>query len=624
MEAAADAYQEVSTGFIQALFRPLLIFLSSNSMDNSPTLTDQLANILADVGRPDISESGIVLNTVLFYLSPRLFQLTKCAKQLEAAIRQLADRITDVAIEHCILVTLQPPRASMSALMRRLEIGAEDYTEPAIPSPVRFANTAWHNVEELEGLRRDIWLTLETAYICLLRSSETTNDVTGCDLLSVDLQNLHSSGLMLVQCLVGLTAPFDDIAAIHMTDGFYANGVSDGFEENFEHCNWLKVLDPKLFPQQSSPSDSELSACRTRVALSNFAAGLHFDSITALNLIFAQNARLSRILLAPPSWMTFCFPENCAFFTDVASIYKAFYRIFATCPEHDDYYSALLLPLLQSLSSVECLDVQTQFPLLPNFPAWLSALLDFLGDFLDEIYGRFHSIVLQRLAFDDSLSSERATELLSQFQGIESLVKNLPLPQTPAVWLRVFPEGRLPCSCSFALTASLLEPVEIDSKPCEPTEGDNSNGGSFAVAFKHTLIDCIVDLLSVPVQALPEGLLLFFNNLDKFAKAEGSPLSCFRFLGNHAVTHFLLLAFWWKIGSQTSVWKQRKEAGMNADASDPLWPQKLVMFAVIAYMINSEVQPEMEIELSEICTLFTLALAANVFSRLAVDVKDVL
>ncbi|VDK86819.1 unnamed protein product [Dibothriocephalus latus] len=192
--------------------------------------------------------------------------------------------------------------------------------------------------------------------------------------------------------------------------------------------------------------------------------------------------------------MGFCFLKNCASFTDMASIYKAFYRIFATSPEHDDCYSALLLPLLQ------------------------------------RIYSRFQSIVLQRLAFDDSRSSERATELLSQFQGIEPLVTNLPLPHIPAIWSKVFPEGRLPCGCSFALTKALLEPAEHDHKPCEPTESDNPNGGSFAETFKHTLIDCIVDLRSVPVQALPEGLLFFFNNLEIFVQAEDSPLGCFRFL----------------------------------------------------------------------------------------------
>ncbi|BHF58796.1 hypothetical protein SprV_0100175100 [Sparganum proliferum] len=675
-DAASDAYQEVSASFIQALFRPLLDFLSSKSMDNSPSLTDQLANILADAGRPDSSECDGYLESdyvkrhiermaaaiadflalhatcdllcVVWQTNPvpvtsvvthfdsglenMLFHMTSCAKQLEAAIRQLADRITDVAIEHYILVTLQPPRASISALMHRIETGTGESGWPEPLSPVarwrdsmdalwdifntfcpaglarqmlakvtsqcllflvqRFANTAWHDPEELDSLRREIWLTLETAYICLLRSSETTNDVMGCSLLSIDLQNLHSSGIMLVQCLVGLTAPPDVISALHTTNGFYANGVPEKFEESFDNCNWLKILDPHLFCRQSSHSDSELSMCRTRIALNTFTTGLHFDSITVLNLIFAQDAHLSRLLLAPPSWMAFCVPENCATFSNVASVYRAFYRIFATCPEHDDYYSALLLPLLNSLSSVECLDVHAQFPTLPTFPAWLSALLDFLGDFLDEICSRFQSFVLQRLAFDDSLSSERATELLSQCQGIDSLVENIPFPQTPAVWYTIFPEGQLPCGCSFSPTPALLEPPGTGTEPPASAEGDNRNGGSFTEAFKQTLLDCVVDLLSVPVQAFPEGLLPFFTKLDQLVHTEGSPLGGFRLLGGHALIHFLLLSFWWKIGSQASDGNQKKEAGIETDTHDPLRPHKLISLAVIVYMISSEVHPE--------------------------------
>ncbi|VDM04577.1 unnamed protein product [Schistocephalus solidus] len=246
-----------------------------------------------------------------------------------------------------------------------------DYTLPPPPDDSPSVRVLVSDVHS----PREIWLTLETAYICLLRSSETANDVMGCGPLSVDLQNLHSSGLMLVQCLVGLTAPFDIISAPCLV--IYAESVGDDSPAPDPTSGLLVyVLTPGTV--------GELSVCRTQIALSNFAAGLHFDPIMALNLIFAQNARLSRLLLAPPSWMAFCVPENCANFPDVASIHKAFYRIFATCPEHEDYYSALLLPLLQSLPSLECLDIHSQFPTLPNFPAWLSALLDFLGDSLDE------------------------------------------------------------------------------------------------------------------------------------------------------------------------------------------------------------------------------------------------
>ncbi|VDM00841.1 unnamed protein product [Schistocephalus solidus] len=210
------------------------------------------------------------------------------------------------------------------------------------------------------------------------------------------------------------------------------------------------------------------------------------------------------------------------------------------------------------------------------------------------ICGRFQSFVLQRLAFDDSLSSERATELISQSQGIDSLVNNLPLPQTPIIWFKVFPEGRLPCGCSFSLTPIFSEPTNIASEPSAQTEDENQTAGSFAEAFKHTLIDCIVDLLSIPVQAFPEGLLLFFNKLDQLVQAKGSTLSCFRFLGDYAVIHFLLLAFWWKIGSLAPEGRQKQETGIGTDASDPLRPQKLVIFAIIAHMMDSEVQPAFE------------------------------
>ncbi|VDN97482.1 unnamed protein product [Rodentolepis nana] len=317
---------------VLALFRPLMTFFSGelvNGDEQSPGLALKIVDIM--VGEEDFTNSEtvkkhiekislcisdiLVLRTLCEilcsalqdtnltaingrsitssdYLDEVILQLTQSGKQFDSIIRQLGDRIAEVAIGHSKFFCLDTSsKRSFDELLEALnteyydhstlsteeaqdELSLEKWscfmdeiwktTSSAVPAGLtrqiyarivsevlkfvaqKVANQHLSTSNEISDMSDFIWGALKTTHKLIFRCADSESEILGHGLLSNDLQNIHCSALMLTQCLIVIGGPNEIINRLH-GEGFYSGLENGVFRVSFNPNNWLKIVDPERF-----------------------------------------------------------------------------------------------------------------------------------------------------------------------------------------------------------------------------------------------------------------------------------------------------------------------------------------------------------------------------------------
>ncbi|KAL5113023.1 hypothetical protein TcWFU_009942 [Taenia crassiceps] len=457
------------------------------------TLCEILCSVLQDTSPATVQGKS---SDVIDLLEEVVLTLTQFGKQFDSIVRQLADRITEVAIQHSKFVcndtsSYQPIEKLLKTLGtgefgattsvdQGPEVGLSDwsffmnglwksfcatcpaglarqmYTRVTAETLVHIvhvvANTTLANDDEVKKMTSFIWSTLRETHQLIFRCAETEEEILGQGLLSSDLQAIHSSALMLAQCLVVFGAPKEII------DKVYANGLFSGlrngfFSTPFEPSNWLKIIDPHRFCQASKEVQELLIMFR------HFGSNPYFDPVIALKFAFFDNGRLLKPFLHSPSWVNL--EQSDSDRESIFAVYKACFELFAIADFTNDCYGNILTPLFESAKGLDILDFEGS----SVYPVWFEAFIDFIADSMQPIFEK-----LCDLALDLTIVSEIGANF-------------------------------------------------ITNSACE--EGGLSSGsankilsGSSSSDFTPHCVELINELYSVAMENLPPMLLMFFGQQD--------------------------------------------------------------------------------------------------------------
>ncbi|VDK34482.1 unnamed protein product [Taenia asiatica] len=421
------------------------------------TLCEILCSVLQDTNLTMVHGKSPNVND---FLEEIVLTLTQFGKQFDSIVRQLADRITEVGIQHSKFVcndtsSYQPVEKLLKTLSmgefdatasadKGLEVGLSDwsffmnelwklfcatcpaglarqmYTRVAAETLVHIvhavANATLANDDEVKNMMSFIWSTLRETHQLIFRCVETEAEILSQGLLSSDLQIIHFSGLMLTQCLVVFGAPMEIISKVH-SNGFFS-GLSNGsFSVPFEPSNWLKIIDPHRFCQSSKEAQELL------VMFRHFGSNPYFDPVSALkanwdskaictfiaepqftsnNLTFFDNGRLLKPLLHSPSWVNS--EQSGSDRESIFAVYKACFELFAIADFTNDCYGNILTPLFESARDSGILDIEGSSP----YPVWFEAFIDFIADSMQPVFTK-----LCDLALDRTIVSEIRTNFIA-------------------------------------------------------------------------------------------------------------------------------------------------------------------------------------------------------------------
>ncbi|KAL5966247.1 hypothetical protein TSMEX_006019 [Taenia solium] len=363
------------------------------------TLCEILCLVLQDTNLTMVHGKSPNVND---FLEEIVLTLTQFGKQFDSIVRQLADRITEVGIQHSKFVcndtsSYQPVEKLLKALSmgefdatasadKGLEVGLslarQMYTRVAAETLVHIvhvvANATLANDDEVKIMMSFIWSTLRETHQLIFRCVETEAEILGQGLLSSDLQIIHSSGLMLTQCLVVFGAPMEIIHKVH-SNGFFS-GLRNGlFSVSFEPSNWLKIIDPHRFCQSSKEAQELL------VMFRHFGSNPYFDPFT-----FFDNGRLLKPLLHSPSWVNS--EQSGSDRESIFAVYKACFELFAIADFTNDCYGNILTPLFESAKDIDILSIESSSP----YPVWFEAFIDFIADSMQPIFTKLYDLALDR------------------------------------------------------------------------------------------------------------------------------------------------------------------------------------------------------------------------------------
>ncbi|EUB64830.1 hypothetical protein EGR_00099 [Echinococcus granulosus] len=409
------------------------------------TLCEILCSVLQDNNQTIVNGRS---SNVVDFLEEIVLTLTQFGKQFDSIVRQLADRITEVAIQHSKFVcndssSYQPVEKLLKTLSigdfgpaasadKGAEVGPSEWSffmnalwksfcatcpaglarqmysrvvaETLVHIVHMVANATLTNDDEVKNLTSFIWSTLRETHQLIFRCVETEAEILGQGLLSSDLQTIHSSALMLTQCLIVFGAPTEIISKVHLK-GFFSELRNGSFIVPFEPSNWLKIIDPRRFRQSSKEAQELL------VLFRHFKSNPYFDPLSALKasccfeisilLTFFDNGRLLKPLLHSHSWVN---SEQSGSDRDsIFAVYKACFKLFAIADFPNDCYGNILAPLFESAKGIGILNIESS----PPYPVWFEAFIDFIADSMQSIFK-----MLCDSALDRTIVAEIRTNLM--------------------------------------------------------------------------------------------------------------------------------------------------------------------------------------------------------------------
>nr|CDS34025.1 polypeptide N acetylgalactosaminyltransferase 14 [Hymenolepis microstoma] len=463
---------------VLALFRPLMTFFSGelvNGVEQTPGFALQIVDIM--VGEEDFTNSEtvqkhiekislcisdiLVLRTLCEilcaalqdtnltamngrfitssdYLDEVILQLTQSGKQFDSIIRQLGDRIAEVAIGHSKFFCLDATsKRSFDELLEALT--TEDYGPStlniekaqdelslekwncfmdeiwttlcsAVPAGLarqiyarivsevlkfvvqKAANQNLSTDDDISNMTAFIWDALKRTHKLIFRCADSESEILSQGLLSNDLQNIHCSAMMLAQCLIAIGSPNDIINRLH-GEGFYSGLENGAFSVPFNSNNWLKIVDPKRFYIPSTESQDNS----------------YFDPLSALIIIFYNNGELLKPLLLCTSWKD-AGPSDVNR-RSIFNLYKSCYEIFATAEFGNNCFTNILTSLFESVSDIRILGVEHELP----EPVWIEALFEFIGNRMISIIQKICD-----LAFDRVLITEIREDFVGGLSSVTS------------------------------------------------------------------------------------------------------------------------------------------------------------------------------------------------------------
>uniref|UniRef100_A0A5K3F7C8 HECT domain-containing protein n=1 Tax=Mesocestoides corti TaxID=53468 RepID=A0A5K3F7C8_MESCO len=526
------------------------------------TLCEIMCTVLQDTNLT--SPDGGALN-LIDYVEGIILRLTDCGKQFDSVVRQIADRITEVAINHSKFVSLSPLRPlPVHKLLDALNTG-DFHVVPAVKHRsldlhawTTFMDKLWNtfcstfpaglarqmyarissegllhivqqvanvnpgNDDEHNAVKSFTWSAMKVAHRLIFRCTETEADVLGHGLLSVDLQSIHSASLMLTQCLLCFGAPTDLLSALH-TRRFCAEMDDVLPSSPFELSTWLKVIDHRLFNHPSSETQQVL------VMLRHFGSSPYFDPVTALTLAFTDGGELLKPILHS-EWANAKQSEE--EFKSIFEVYKAFFKLFATEHVANGCYSTILGPLFGRLKHLQIFDLEST----ESYPVWLEALIEFVEDSMQLISKKIHDLALDRV-------------MLAEIKaGI----------------------AKADTTDAVCLSERCQEGI------CPPSEStDDLCGCAFSPGSSIHFVKIANEVFSLAMENLPPDLLAFFGQQDAiFRTADGTYTPC----GGTTALQIILVSI------------KRRITSMAID--DSIEHECCKILSTIVYILNTEVKED--------------------------------
>ncbi|VDM20580.1 unnamed protein product [Hydatigera taeniaeformis] len=323
------------------------------------TLCDILCSVLQDTNLTIVN--GKSSNAVDF-LEEIVFTLTQFGKQFDSIIRQLADRIAEVAVQHSKIICIDTSSYQpVEKLLRALSIGEIDLASSADRRPEV-------GLSEWSFFMNELWkLFCATCPAGLARQMYTRVAAeTLLHIVHVVANSTTKSGDEIKN--MARLLYFFFLLRVH-SKGFFSELKNGSFSMSFEPSNWLKIVDPRRFRQSSKEAQELL------VMFRHFGSNPYFDPVTALKLTFFDDGELLKPLLHSSLWVNS--EQSCPDRESIFAVYKACFELFAIADFKNNCYGNILAPLFES-KDIGALAIESSSPYL----VWFEAFIDFIADLM--------------------------------------------------------------------------------------------------------------------------------------------------------------------------------------------------------------------------------------------------
>ncbi|KAK4470753.1 hypothetical protein MN116_006277 [Schistosoma mekongi] len=293
-------------------------------------------------------------------------------------------------------------------------------------------------------IRDELWFILGIAKFALYRSAETISEVLGIGNLTVELNTIHTTALLVTQMLLSYYAPRDLWEKLH-EEGFYSQMTKcDNKTFDFSLSNWLTAADPTLFHDipihliKEHPRQTELE-----IEIELFSASAHFDPVRIISILASWNYKLSLLILESVyvnrSVDILTIKEE----PTANQLFTSLLRILDAIPEYADFLGKVVdLAIIPRLENCK-LFCQTLLN-YEEWPIWFNALIQLMAEPLERIWIRFKELKDQRLEEDESFHGDKLLDQLNE-NPKDVFIKYT--PKRRAYWDALFPSGQMPCGC---------------------------------------------------------------------------------------------------------------------------------------------------------------------------------
>ncbi|CAI2730667.1 unnamed protein product [Schistosoma spindalis] len=292
--------------------------------------------------------------------------------------------------------------------------------------------------------RDELWLILGIAKFALYRSAETISEVLGVGNLSVELNTIHTTGLLTTQMLLSCYTPRHLWEKLH-ENGFYSQIVENTNKTfDFSLSNWLAIVDSTLFYNipihlmKEHPRQTELE-----IEVELFSVSGHFDPVKIISLLTSWNYKLSLLILE-----TLYANQSTDILTDkeklvAKQLFISILRILDAIPEYTDFFGKVV-ELVIIPGSEKCKLSSRTLLNHEEWPLWFDALVQLLAEPLERVWIRFKELKDQRLEEDESFHDYKLVDKLNE--NPTNVLINY-TPKRRVYWDHLFPSGYMPCGC---------------------------------------------------------------------------------------------------------------------------------------------------------------------------------